>query len=201
MLSPKNVCASGCMTKNIDGNCIVFVNYFSFQISCMLQQTSQLPLKNTIINSNYEQLKSYYYPPSSQRANEVVHDLPLSDDSISEIKIKSEMMESSASNYYSSHGNSDDDEYADYAAGTISPSHENFESEKIKIKPSDSKRISNTSEIINVTEMKSKPNITQLQESQQQQVPNNLDNSKFSKLLFSSPSATVVQTSNPCQIL
>jgi hypothetical protein len=151
-----------------------------------------MPLKDTNNNSpilkensvdKFEQFKAYYY--ASLRANEV-HDLPL--------EMKPEMMESSASNYYTPNGSLDDDEYADYATNAPTPI-ESFESEKIK--PSDIKILksnsssNNNSSEVDVTDMmKSKPNITQLQ------VPN-LDvanTNKYSKLLFSSPSATV--TSN-----
>lgn len=191
---------------------LITLYFVSLQISC-IYQASLLPLKqNTIIknnNNNYEeqQLKSYYYPSSSQRANEV-HDLPLSDavdDSVRTSIKKSEMMESSASNYYSS--NHEDDVADDFSTGAIAGSeilHDNFESEKI-IKPSDSSNNhnhnnnnvnklvlnskNNSSEVI-VDDVKYKPNITQLQ------VPNldsnsNDNSNKFSKLLFSSPSATV----------
>lgn len=168
-------------------------------ISC-IYQASLLPLKqNTIINQNNNY--NYYYPSPPQRANEV-HELALSDDSIR--TIKSEMMESSASNYYSS--NHDDDAEDDYAAGAIAGSeilHENFESEKIK--PSDSSSSSkvvtknSTAEAI-VDDMKYKPNITQLQVPNLDSNANSNNNdhtNKFSKLLFSSPSATVSTSNGP----
>ena len=173
------------------------------QISC-IHQASLLPLKQIINNNNnYEdqQFKSYYYPStsSSQRANEVVHNLQANnhdddiDDSIRTVK-KSELMDFSASNYYtSSHDNDDED---DYSMGAITASdilHENFESEKIK--PSDSSKIVAVN--VNFTEstvddVKYKPNITQLQvpnlddniNINNNNNKNNNDNSnKFSKLL------------------
>lgn len=164
-----------------------------------------MPLKqNTIISgsNNYmqqqqqQQLNSYYYPSSLQSINEV-HDLALTDGSI--IDNKSEMMESSASNYYSHHDVDSEYSDSDYATGTIAPLHENFESEKIVKKTSDNRKLlinnqSNMSEILsNSNEMNNS-----MQQQQQQQHSLNLDathdNAKLSKLLFSSPSATV--TSN-----
>lgn len=182
--------------------------FILLQISC-IYQASLLPLNQIINNNNnYEgqQLKSYYFPSSAQRVNEV-HDLLLTstddvDDSVR--TIKSEMMESSASNYYSS---SHDDNDEDYSMGAITASdrlHENFESEKIKPSDSSSKAIAtnnnyNKTEAI-VDDAKYKPNVTQ------QQVPNlddsnnsnsNDNSNKFSKLLFSSPSATVSTSNGP----
>ncbi|XP_070490845.1 probable basic-leucine zipper transcription factor O [Chironomus tepperi] len=179
-------------------SCIIF-------ISC-IYQASLLPLKqNTIIknNNNYEeqQLKSYYYPSSSQRANEV-HDLPLTDDvddSIRTIK-KSEMMESSASNYYTSNHRRDDED--DYSTGSIAADailHENFESEKIK--PSDNSKViqqKNSTEVMTIIDdVNYKPNITQLQVPNLDNNNSNDNSNKFSKLLFSSPSATVSTSNGP----
>jgi len=178
------------------------------QISC-IYQASLLPLKqNTIIknNNNYEeqQLKSYYYPSSSQRANEV-HDLPLTDDdaddSVRTIKL-SEMMESSESNYYTSNHKRDDED--DYSTGSIAADallHENFESEKIN-KPSDNSKVitqKNLTEVMTIIDdVNYKPNITQLQVPNLDNNSNSNDNSnKFSKLLFSSPSATVSTSNGP----
>lgn len=181
------------------------------QISC-IYQASLLPLKqNTIIknNNNYEeqQLKSYYYPSSSQRANEV-HDLPLIDDDVDDsvrtVK-KSEMMESSASNYYTSNQKRDDED--DYSTGSLAADailHENFESEKIK--PSDNSKVitqRNLTEVMTIVDdVNYKPNITQLQvpnlDNNNNHSKNSNDNSnKFSKLLFSSPSATVSTSNGP----
>ncbi|KAG5673281.1 hypothetical protein PVAND_003341 [Polypedilum vanderplanki] len=166
-------------------------------ISCIFQ-ASLLPLKHNTINknTNYDDFKSYYYPSPRQRANEL-HD-SIGDDNDS-IVTKSEMMESSASNYYSPHQQQqqhDEDEYSDYAADVSAMSPENFESAKINPNEGNKKiNITNEMMILEVSDIK--PNLTLLQ---QQQVPidintnNSNSNSKFSKLLFSSPSATV--TSN-----
>ncbi|KAL7018094.1 hypothetical protein ACKWTF_010638 [Chironomus riparius] len=179
-------------------SCIIF-------ISC-IYQASLLPLKqNTIIknNNNYEEqeLKSYYYPSSSQRANEV-HDLPLTDDvddSVRTIK-KSEMMELSESNYYTSNHKRDDED--DYSTGSIAADallHENFESAKIK--PSDNSKVitqKNLTEVMTIIDdMNYKPNITQLQVPNLDNNNSNDNSNKFSKLLFSSPSATVSTSNGP----
>ena len=86
-------------------------------------------------------------------------------------------MELSASNYYAPN----DESYSEYSGVvTTEPSAEDFEFEKIN--PSDIKKINTTNEMVEVNT----PNITQ--------VPLNADAQKYSKLLFSSHSATV--TSN-----
>lgn len=181
-------------------NFLITLYFILLQISC-IYQASLLPLKQIINNNNnYEEreLRSYYYPSSSQRANEV-HDLTLSDVDESVGRLLSEMMESSASNYYR-------DE--DYSMGASEILHENFESEKIK--QSDIKLAANRSNLSEeiVDDGKNKPNIAQ------QQVPNlddsksssssssslkstNDNSNKFSKLLFSSPSATVSTSNGP----
>lgn len=178
-----------------------------------------MPLKhNTIISSNndnnnennkYKHFKSYY-PSFYQRTNEIVHDLNRRDE---DSETKSEIMESSESNYYSpSYGthhqqpteqqsrpqqrrrNTEEDEYSDYTSDLNEMPPEMFESAKIKPISVDisSKKFSNISN--EMTILDTKTNITK----PQQEVPIDVDTenstSKFSKLLFSSPSATV--TSN-----
>lgn len=99
-----------------------------------------------------------------------------------------ELMELSASNYYPPN----EEAYPDYSAVTTLPSaSEDYEFEKIN--PSDIKKI-NVSMINDVaagSSMENKPNTTQQQSNSNLDVAND---QKFSKLLFSSPSATV--TSN-----
>lgn len=152
-------------------------------MSCALQ-ASLLPLKNAInepshdLNNlsadDFQRLSSFYYPiqMSAKEANAYGRN-----------SLKSaELMELSASNYYAPNGET----YPDYSAVTTLPSVVDYEYEKIN--PSDIKKINAT---MAESLMENKPNITQ------QQMNSNLDvanNQKFSKLLFSSPSATV--TSN-----
>lgn len=116
------------------------------------------------------------------------------------------MMKPSASSYYTS---DDEDDYNDYGTGTLAPSPENFESERINKKPSDIQKInlshnsSNASGVHETISNNNKVNNSQLLHSSTRSTNTNLnlENSdsnsslnKFPKLLFSSPSATV--TSN-----
>lgn len=90
-----------------------------------------------------------------------------------------ESMELSASNYYPP---SDD-----YSAVTMIPSVDDFEFEKIN--PSDIKKINKTAAAGDVAV--GSPNANEPNITQPQAPPNVAPNRKFSKLLFSSPSATV----------
>lgn len=138
---------------------------------------SPLPLRNDASsqdsnNISKEEFQRLYYYPVQNNARE--------------FNRNPEMMEISASNYYPPNG----ENYQDYSAGvTTQPSAEDFEFEKLK--PSDIKKINATASIVEApidSPMEIKPNITQNL---------NLDaagNPKYSKLLFSSHSATV--TSN-----
>lgn len=99
----------------------------------------------------------------------------------------SEMMELSATNYYAP----SDESFADYSAVTTQPSGDDFEFEKIN--PSDIKKINKTAagELSAEITAGTKPNITHLPASSNLDAANQQE---YSKLLFSSHSATV--TSN-----
>lgn len=144
-----------------------------------------MPIDNRLTSSaanaveNYEQIEAFYYPT----------------------KIEHEVMKSSASNnYYNSDGEDDYSDYSDYRTGTLTPSPQHFESEKILKKPSDIKKVILRSSNISIhDEIAVKPNstfttskATDLELGIGDRINGNTNT--FSKLLFSSPSATV--TSN-----
>jgi hypothetical protein len=111
-----------------------------------------------------------------------------------------EVMKSSASNYFAP--NVEEVEYSDYESETIAPAIENFESEKIIKKPSEIKKILTTDVSVNngtsngslelFNSTRSYPHISS--NADMEADINTQSASNFSKLLFSSPSATV--TSN-----
>lgn len=120
------------------------------------------------------------------------------------------MMKSSPSTYYTSDDDGgDEDDYSDYGTGTLAPSPESFESEKIVKKSSDIKKLNLSNESSVHDEISNnKPNSTQplyvpipsstISTTTNLEIENNDSSNdrtnKFPKLLFSSPSATV--TSN-----
>lgn len=170
---------------------------FSFQIySCIfILQTSQFPLKDNRLTSSpskayavdsYEQVKTFYYPTIREY----------------------EVMKLSASTYYSSDDDNDDDNQRndgkdDYT--DLSHSSEIFESRKIVKKISDKKDynlrdISNNSKIEpNKTKILYEPSLSSFETTSANVQFKNNDSSdvttdQFSKLLFSSPSATVTSS-------
>lgn len=157
-----------------------------------------MPLKNRLTPStnifdninNHDQNKAFYYPPITSNINN-----------------NREAINPSSSNYYvSENPNEDGDnvEYSDdYEVDTLAPSIENFESEKINKKPSDIKKltlmtVSNDSSIIEPdTAIAADLTLKKNNSSFLPPTTSYLDESNsrnLSKLLFSSPSATV--TSN-----
>ncbi|CRK88041.1 CLUMA_CG001827, isoform A [Clunio marinus] len=157
----------------------IFITTCLILMSCALK-ASPLPLKSVLSDSSEDvndihRISSFYH-----RLTKV--------NQIGGSSKPSESMELSASNYYEP-----SNEY------TTQPSPEDFEFEKIN--PSDIKN-SNQNETADGLAMienlsKNNSNITTQQQMSTMQMPPDLeasDNQKFSKLLFSSPSATV--TSN-----
>jgi hypothetical protein len=136
-------------------------------------------LKNPINDpsDDFQRLNSFYYP-EKMGANEA--------HMYGSNSIPSESMEISASNYYTSN----DENFSNYPAVTTVPSADEFEFEKIN--PSDIMKINintTTGEIEALEKLGgNKPNITQPPAAADSEPGNS---SNFSKLLFSSPSATV----------
>lgn len=163
-------------------------------------QANPLPLKNVINDpsrsdsnnlsaDDFQRLSPFYYPlrMSANEANVYGrHSLK-----------SAELMELSASNYYAPSGET----YPDYLAVTTLPSAEDFEFEKIN--PSDIKKINKNATLTGVgassddaaeSLTENRPNITQQQLNSNVNLEEEINHEKYSKLLFSSPSATV--TSN-----
>lgn len=151
---------------------------------CIIQ-TSQLPLKNSrlaapvinVFDKNYANTFNYY---PVLRHPEV-------------------MKSSAASTYFTP--NTEEIEYSDYESETIAPALENFESEKIIKKPSEIKKIATTE--VGISNSTSSSGLEHFNNTHTYpHIPANTETadistqsaSNYSKLLFSSPSATV--TSN-----
>lgn len=136
-------------------------------------------------SNDYHRLSSFYYPvpASANEANAYGANL------LRNAAKPSELMELSASNYYPP----SDESYGEFSSVTTLPTADEFEFEKIN--PSDIMNINKnetlTGELADESLIENRPNVTQLQASSYLE---GADSQKYSKLLFSSPSATV--TSN-----
>lgn len=158
-------------------------------MSCVLQ-VRPLPLRSDLINdpspdsSNnissdiFRRMNSFFYPPQTS-ANDAI--------GYGRDRTKpSELMEQSASNYYAASND-------DYSTVTTIQSADDFAFEKIN--PSDIKKINKnvtTSEVVTTSNGEDfMENNSESAQQQQQSLGVANDSQKFSKLLFSSPSAHV----------